>query len=431
MKILFLASNPVNVPSRLRSEVEYRDIEHEISKGTHRGDLELVFVPAARADDLLNALLYHRPDIVHFSGHCNTSGAILLEDDDGYCKPVSREAIYGLFRALKDNIRVVVLNACYAKDQAEALSEIIDITIGVSDTIEDSAAIMFSSRFYKILSFGRSVEEAFNAAMARLQMEDIDAAHRPELLAREGVSAAETRILKPDRRLEPSRRIRKKIFLTLIPLIAAFGLWLLLPVFARYYNEKGFDAQYGEPPDLSRAREYYQLALRLNPSYAQAHYNLATVYEDFQPEKAMEEYLLAIRHDSHIYPAYNNLARLYLRRGKDNDYESALNILSQANDLAPQDESVQYSLSKNLGWAHYALRRYPMAEMYLRRAISHGGQQGGAAAHCLLAYVLKTQGKPGVADECFDCVSLAPSEKEIEARWVTDAQDCLMGGSGK
>jgi hypothetical protein len=45
-----------------------------------------------------------------------------------------------------------------------------------------------------------------------------------------------------------------------------------------------------------------------------------------------------------------------------------------------------------------------------------------------LAYVLKEQGKAGVTDECFDCVSLAPGERDIEAAQVSDAQDYLLKG---
>ncbi len=545
MKILFLAANPVDVISQLRIDKEFREISRKIRIGTQRDSLELVSELAVRAGDLQDVLLRHQPDIVHFSGHCNPSGGIILEDENGNRKPVSREAISELFRILKGNIRVVILNACYAKEQAEALSETIDFTIGMNNKLDDKAAIIFSSQFYLSLAFGRSVEEAFELAVNQLCLEGFDAAPVPILLAREGINASHARIIKPSRRIarignqvelnivpaerfdtavgehlipwiaeeERSGKSRPVVFLpwlfaciglglmtdilrlflteesswwdtaafvaqfvlitaailtvalivaslmrpanllveraaslglfnkpnktrmasfsTLIILVVVFGLWLALPVFARYYNERGIEYQYREPPDLSRAREYYQLAVRLKPSYAQAHYNLAIVNEGFQPEKAMEEYLLAIRHDSRIYPAYNNLARLYLLRGKENDYESALNILSQASDLAPQDENVQYSLNKNLGWAHYALKRYPMAEMYLRRAISLGNKQGGAAAHCLLAYVLKEQGKADVADECFDCVSLAPGEKDLEAKWLSDAQDCLMKGNGK
>jgi hypothetical protein len=35
---------------------------------------------------------------------------------------MSKEALVSLFRALKDNVRVVMLNACYTRPQAEAIS---------------------------------------------------------------------------------------------------------------------------------------------------------------------------------------------------------------------------------------------------------------------------------------------------------------------
>jgi tetratricopeptide (TPR) repeat protein len=523
MKILFLAANPIDVVTRLRTDIEFREINQKVGMATFRDQVEIVSVPAVRVGDLKRALLKHKPDIVHFSGHYNPSSGIILENEDGTRRAVSRDAITDLFKVLKDNIRVVVLNACYAKDLAEALSETIDFTIGMNDAIDDRAAINFASAFYESLAYGRSVNNAFDVAVTQLRMDGFDAANMPRLIVRKGVNAWQawsddkdigTTINKPipvlpDNKLqshpeafllwvfagitislgtdilrrfvgvdggwwdsgaiiaqsllipfailsaaifaasllrpahplvEKAARLslfnerhtaRRAVFFSLIILMIAFGLWLSLPVFAHYYNERGIGVQYGDQPDLSRARESYRLAVRLNPSFAQAHYNLATIYEDLQPEIAIEEYLLAIRYDSRIYPAYNNLARLYLLRGKENDHESALNILSQGSDLAPQDENVQYSLNKNLGWAHYALGHHPMAEMYLRRAISLRNEQGGAAAHCLLAYVLKEQGMAGVADECFDCVSLAPGEKDVEPRWVSDARDCLMKGEGK
>jgi tetratricopeptide (TPR) repeat protein len=543
VKILFLAANPVNVINRLRIDEEFREISQKIRMGTHRDQLELFSELAVRAGDLQATLLRHQPDIVHFSGHCSQTSGIMLEDEAGHRKVVSKEALSDLFRILKDNVRVVVLNACYAKHQAQALTRTIDFTIGVNAAIEDKAAIVFAAHFYQSLAYGRSVKEAFELAVNQLRIEGFDKAHLPELLVRDGANASETRIVnQPGRidvaqdRLRPKRnpgknsyntigdrvmrgiaeeeqeeqhrsvafspllfasiaisvtidvlrrflgsdggwpdiaatilqpvlialavtaavltgislllpanplvervarlgifngpfKTQRAIIVTIIAMIIAFGLWLSLPLFARYYNERGIGFQYREQPDMSRARESYQRAVRLNPSYAQGHYNLALVEEDFQPEKAIEEYLLAIRHDSYIYPAYNNLARVYLRRGKDNDYESALNLLNQARDLSPQDENVQYSLYKNLGWANYLLANYLRAEQDLGRAISL--RKDKAAAHCLLAYVLKEQGKAGVADECFDCVSLEPGEKDVEDKWVSDAQECFMKGDAR
>ena len=520
VKILFLAANPLDVVTQLRIDEEFREITQSIRMSAHSYQVEIVPELAVRDKDLQTALLRHKPDIVHFSGHCDPTGEIMLEDETGNRKVVNTEAISDLFRILKHNIRLVVLNACYAKEQAQALTETVDFAIGVSAAIEDKAARIFASRFYHLLALGCPLEEAFDLAINQLAIEGIVVTEAPELMKRDGANASEFRIVEPSRfsaevesiprevaaekqkarpmvfllwllisittsliadvarrflssdsrwpdvativaqaaliilaaiaallftasMIRPASplvekaaklggRVKKPkltLLLSVIALIIASTLWLSLPALARYYNERGIDFQYRERPDLSRVRQSYQQAVRLNPSYAQAHYNLATVYEDLQPEKAMEEYLLAIRCDSNIYPAYNNLARLWLIRGKDDDYTRALDLLSRAEDLSPQDENAQYSINKNLGWANYALKRYSVAEIYLRRAISMRSEDGAASAHCLLAYVLKEQGKEGVYDECFKCVSLAPGEKDVEALWVSDAQECLKGDS--
>jgi hypothetical protein len=501
VKILFLAANPVDVVTRLRIDEEIREIGRKIRLGPLRDRLQLVSEWAVRTDDLQEVLMRHQPDIVHFSGHCSPSSGIMLEDEAGNRKVVDREALAEMFRILKGNIRLVVLNACYAKDQAQALATAIDFTIGMNAAIEDKDATIFAAHFYQSLAFGYSVKDAFDLAVNQLKLVGSDIAHVPKLLERKGANAAKSRIVEPSRvalagvffpwllasialslgldvlgrflgegwpdiaatigqsvfvflaiaagaittisLIRPAhtlvvraagsggvntpQQIQRAVILTGFSLVIALGLWLSRPAIARYYNERGTGLQYRDQPDLSRARESYEQAVRLLPAFAQAHYNLATAQEDLVPEKAIEQYRLAIGYDSHIYPAYNNLARLYLQRGKDDDYEIALNLLSQAGDLAPQDENVQYSLNKNFGWANYALKHYTLAEVYLRRAIGLRSGQGGAAAHCLLAYVLKAQGKAGVADECFDCVSLAPGEKDVEAKWVSDSQECLKG----
>jgi Tfp pilus assembly protein PilF len=513
VKVLFLSTNPWDKITRLRIDEEFRQISEKIRLATHRDHMELISEWAVRVGDLQAALLRYQPDIVHFSGHGGEAGGVMLEDEAGKGKVVDAKALSDLFRILKDNVWMVVLNACDAKDQAKELSKTVDFTIGMNAEIEDKPAIIFASHFYQSLAYGRSVREAFELAVNELALEGIKGAQVPELLERDGASASEARIrdqlmrraafegrkrthhpvaflpwlfagialsmsidvlrrfpggdwagiaaaivqpilialgaiaaaltvmslVRPANPLvdkaassggfnEP-RKARRAAILTGIFLAIALGVWLSLPTFARYYNERGAEFQYREEPDVSRARESYERAVRLNPSYAQAHYNLAIILEDLQPDKAIEQYLLAIKYDSHIYAAYNNLARLYLRRGKDDDYESALNILIRARELSPQDENVQYSLYKNLGWANYALANYLQAEQDLNRAISL--QTDKAAAHCLLAYVLKAQGKAGAADECFDCVSLAPGETGIEASWVSDAQECLMEEESK
>src|ERR1051325_3383585 len=58
---------------------------------------------------------------------------------------------------------------------------------------------------------------------------------------------------------------KKTILVTGIVLVIALALTLSLPLFARWYNERGTRFQNREQPDLVAAGEYYKQALRLNP----------------------------------------------------------------------------------------------------------------------------------------------------------------------
>jgi hypothetical protein len=145
----------------------------------------------------MQALLEERPDVVHFSGHGSPSAELILLDERGDPKPVSQEALVHLFRTLKDNVRVVVLNACYSCPQAEAIAGTIDCTIGMSRPIGDEAAIVFAGSFYRALGFGRSVHEAFELGRTALLLEGIPEDTTPELLTRKGVDASKLVLIAP------------------------------------------------------------------------------------------------------------------------------------------------------------------------------------------------------------------------------------------
>ena len=184
VKVLFLAANPghAEAPARRGNPPNHR-------QGPGRGASRLVRASsrwAVRPDDLLQALLEVKPHIVHFSGHGSPAQQLILLDDQGNPKPVSQEALVHLFRTLKDNVRVVVLNACYSRPQAEALAQTIDCTIGMNRPIGDEAAIVFAASFYRAIGFGRSVKEAFELGKAALLLEGIPEDKTPELLTRNG-----------------------------------------------------------------------------------------------------------------------------------------------------------------------------------------------------------------------------------------------------
>jgi hypothetical protein len=220
VKVLFLAANPAGTQP-LKLDEEIRQITAKVRAAEYRDSLELVSRWAVRPDDLLQALLEVRPHIVHFSGHglpglrpgstevqdptgrdlvpelSRSAPGLILLDDQGNPKPVSQEALVHLFRTLKDNVRVIVLNACYSRPQAEALAQTIDCTVGMNRAIGDKAAIVFAASFYRAVGFGRSVKEAFELGKAALLLEGIPEDQTPELLTRPGVEAAELRLIAP------------------------------------------------------------------------------------------------------------------------------------------------------------------------------------------------------------------------------------------
>jgi len=206
VKVLFLAANPGGTQP-LKLDAEIRQITAKVRAAEYRDSLELVSRWAVRPDDLLQALLEVKPHVVHFSGHGSSAAELILLDDRGNPKPVSQEALVHLFRTLKDNVRVVVLNACYSRPQAEALAETIDCTVGMNRPIGDEAAIVFAASFYRALGFGRSVREAFELGRAALLLEGIPEDQTPELVTRPGVDATGLRLIAPPAAAGPGAQI--------------------------------------------------------------------------------------------------------------------------------------------------------------------------------------------------------------------------------
>lgn len=169
IKILVLAANP-NDTNDLQLDEEVRAIDQALRQAQFRDQFDLISHWAVRVADLQELLLRHQPDIVHFSGHASKDNAIILETAEGGSAPVSVEALSDLFKLLKDNIRCVVLNACYSATQAQAIAQQIDVVIGMSNAVTDDAAINFAAAFYRALAFGRSIKTAFELGRNQIDL---------------------------------------------------------------------------------------------------------------------------------------------------------------------------------------------------------------------------------------------------------------------
>ncbi len=170
--ILILASNPKNT-SQLRLDEEVREIDAGLRLAKKRELFDFKQRWAVRSQEVYQALLDFKPQIVHFSGHGSGDDGLALEDEDGNLNLVNTEAIAKLFELFSDTIECVVLNACYSEVQASAIAKHIPYVIGMNQEIGDKAAIKFATGFYNALGAGESVEFAYKLGCNVIQLDGI------------------------------------------------------------------------------------------------------------------------------------------------------------------------------------------------------------------------------------------------------------------
>lgn len=179
-KILFLGSNPINA-TRLRSDKELSEIQAGLRMSQNRDSITLTHRLAVTPTTLQQAILDENPTIIHFSGHGTTKG-IILEDESGNHQLVTERSLENLFSLFSDTIKCVVLNSCYSKSQAEAISKHIPYVIGMNTTIPDKTSIAFSIGFYKALGAGKSIDFAYKLGVNNIQLEGMEGDNTPEIL---------------------------------------------------------------------------------------------------------------------------------------------------------------------------------------------------------------------------------------------------------
>lgn len=189
IKILFLAANPKDT-NALRLGEEVREIKERLRLADLRDGFVFEQEHAVRVADLQGHLLHHRPHIVHFSGHGSSTGKIILENALGRSKAVTAAALKELFAILKDNIRCVVLNACYSEAQARGIGESIDCVVGMSRAVDDRSAIAFAASFYQSLAYGRSIQTNFDLGRSQINLQGLPGKDVPQLKVAPGVDAA-------------------------------------------------------------------------------------------------------------------------------------------------------------------------------------------------------------------------------------------------
>lgn len=187
--ILFLASNPSST-AQLQLEKEFVQISKNLQDSPQ---FRVVSEWAITPTKLQGAILKYKPSFVHFSGHGTSQdgsvsghgrglaarkhlsqSGIVLQDEKGESKVVSGAKLTAMFSIFVKNfpVEVVLLNACYSEEQARMISACIPYVVGMSDSVEDDAAISFSNAFYNNMAMGANIELAFELAKSNVSMDD-------------------------------------------------------------------------------------------------------------------------------------------------------------------------------------------------------------------------------------------------------------------
>jgi hypothetical protein len=182
-KILFLSANPSNM-TQLSLGQELRKVKDGLSAATQRDKFKLESESAVKVSTITKAMQVQMPEIVHFSGHGlggkTGKAGLFVENDTGQSVLFPTEGLDMLFELFKDSVKCVVLNACYSKEHAKAISRHGIYVVGMDEEIGDVAAVNFSVGFYQSIGEGKDFKFAFKIALINIST-NLSDAHRPEL----------------------------------------------------------------------------------------------------------------------------------------------------------------------------------------------------------------------------------------------------------
>ena len=182
--VLVLAANPIGT-DLLQLEKEAERIQQRLQEGEAGKSFVVKVERAVQVEDLSKYLLQYTPLILHFSGHGNSSGDIILNNDQGQAQAVSPESLAQLLAIVGGRLECVVLNACFSLEKADALVEHVSFVVGMDAEIDDESAVRFAAGFYRGIGFGRGYYNAFELGRSEINLLNLPDGTVPHCITRD------------------------------------------------------------------------------------------------------------------------------------------------------------------------------------------------------------------------------------------------------
>lgn len=152
---------------------ENKAILEALQPAIDKNRCEVVVIPDATADDIIEAFQRHRGRvrIFHYGGHADGFG-MLVSSGDGKVESV-HGASFADFLRQQAGLQLVFLNGCSSQGQAEGLlGAQIPNVIATSQAINDEAARNLATLFYQALANGATLSQCFEEAKAGVLMKN-------------------------------------------------------------------------------------------------------------------------------------------------------------------------------------------------------------------------------------------------------------------
>ena len=194
LRLLFLSAEPES-ETTLNPGRAYRAIDEAIAKAGGKDQIHLASGWAVRPTDLVPHLNQHRPHLVHIHAHGSQRG-MLFEWEDERSVTIRPEAMHALLRSAGDDLRLVFFGGCHSAPLAEHAALTASFAIGMLGAVEEKAETQFAAAFYGSISAGRSVQSAFEQALAVIHVLGLGEQDKPRLWARRGLDATSTYLIR-------------------------------------------------------------------------------------------------------------------------------------------------------------------------------------------------------------------------------------------
>jgi hypothetical protein len=191
LNVLYLTANPDDT-NVLRVDKEVKRVQEEIRGSKFRDNIEVQYRPAADFDSLFHGLNDFRPGIVHFSGHGHEDGIAFDHGDitKSQAKIVTFDLLGKALAATDNPPEVIVLSACKSAGAKKAFFPPAKAMIVMRESVSDSAAATFATKFYAAIAGGQPVSAAFEQGRVAVEFASIDEGNTPELVVAKGIDPA-------------------------------------------------------------------------------------------------------------------------------------------------------------------------------------------------------------------------------------------------